>query len=343
MRILKQYILLSVVLALGLCKPLHAAEAEPALSVTEPPSNSSNFWDGFKIGGYTSAGVGIHPDGKTEASVHELSMIVRWEGDSRLRFFSEFELEEPISWKKNQTDSASNFKFDLQRLYFDYNLSESTTMRSGRFLTPAGYWNQVHAAPLVWTTSRPLATSRLFPLAINGVMFYGALPWAKQGMEYTVFSEVVEDLEKDNNEIEFEHTQGVKLNWIGQYNLGLTLMRFTEKSPLLQEFRMLGLDFQVHEHGWEISGEAFQRFQENGNNGGNGGYLQVVAPLFPQWFLIGRTEAFKRPAEGSAERWLVGLAYKINTQSVFKLEYIGGDAERVDAPKGLLSSFAILF
>ena len=34
----------------------------------------------------------------------------------------------------------------------------------------AGRWNLIHAAPLVWTTLRPLATSRLFPTSVNGAM-----------------------------------------------------------------------------------------------------------------------------------------------------------------------------
>ena len=111
-----------------------------------------------------------------EAAIDEISLILRWENDGRFKFFGELELERPISWNDNERISHKNAYLDLERLYLDYNLSEKLNLRAGRFLTPAGRWNLLHAAPLVWTTTRPLVTSRLFPASTNGLMLYGSVP-----------------------------------------------------------------------------------------------------------------------------------------------------------------------
>lgn len=48
-------------------------------------------------------------------------------------------------------------------------------------LSPVGEWNTIHAAPLIWTTTRPMTTYRSFPeytsgLALNYLPQNGKLP-----------------------------------------------------------------------------------------------------------------------------------------------------------------------
>jgi len=313
------------------CLPSWADDAAPSI------------WDGFKVGGYSSAGFNVHPGGHTEAGLDEISFLIRWEGDSRIRFFSEVELEKPLSWNSRDKFNNDGSKLDVERLHFDYNLSEKLNIRAGRFLTPAGRWNLIHAAPLVWTATRPLVTSRLFPQYANGVMLYGAKPFDDKAFEYTLFMEAVQDLNWDTDEIKFKDTRGARFAFTGKIGTGLTLLESTEDIPGTPRFRMIGLDFLIKHNDWEFSGEGFQRYYTNQNDGGSGAYLQMVAPLGNQWFLTSRIENFKRPAEGSAERWLIGTAYKIRTNRILKFEYVGGDEERIDSPKGFFTSFAILF
>lgn len=321
----------SVAAAMAVCKPSIAAEADDAKI------------EGFKWGGYSSAGFNIKPGGDKKAQIDEVSLILRWEGNSRFRFFTEFEIEEVLAWEEHESFPAEGSHLDLERFYFDYNLSEKLNLRAGRYLTPAGRWNLIHAAPLVWTTTRPLATSRLFPLSTNGLMFYGAMPVKDRAFEYTFFAEAVEDQFEDDNEIEFEETRGARFTLSGDVNWGVSLLEFKEEGPGNPRFRMLGLDFMTSHNGWEFSGEAFQRYYTDNSDGGNGGYLQAVAPLGNQWFAIGRLENFKRPEEGSVERWLLGTAWRIKSNQVLKFEYSGGDEDHPDSPRGFLGSFAILF
>jgi len=330
MRALQLFLAFSVVASIALCKP----------ALAEQTSDSA---DGFKLRGYSSAGVDLHPGGKADGSLNEVSLMLSWEGESRFRFFSELELQHPLVWKSGEGFSKQNSYIDLQRLYLDYNLSDKLNIRAGHFLTPAGRWNLIHAAPLVWTSTRPLATSRLFPLFLNGAMFYGATTVNDEAFEYSMFAETLKDQDHDEYEIEFNHTRGMRFVMTGKTSYGLTLMEFTETEGLNRQFQMLGLDFMTQRGGWEFSGEAFQRYYTSGGDGGNGGYLQAVAPLGNNWYGIGRLESYKRPAEGSSERWLLGTAWRYAPNRIIKMEYVGGDEERPESPKGFLASFAILF
>lgn len=313
----------------------------PALAEESPTTNS--FWDDFTLGGYSSASVTAHNHGETEAAIDEISFIVGWNNNGRVSFFSELELEEPLSWNDEKQFTHDGSYLDLERFYFDFNLSEKANIRAGRFLTPAGRWNVLHAAPLVWTTSRPLATSRLFPISTNGVMLFGAVPLNQLGMEYSVFAETLKDQHQDGDEVLFKDTFGARIDLNSQLKTGIVLMHFKERMAGSPAFNMIGLDFLTQIKGWELSGEGFQRFYTDGKNGGSGAYVQTVAPLGNRWHAIARLETFQRPDEGTDDKWLLGLAWKRTDSQILKLEIVGGDTEYDTSPKGFLASFAILF
>lgn len=320
----------SVASTLLLCNPAYAGE-------------EGSIAEGIHLGGYASANLNLHPGGKAEATVSETSLFLSWDGNGRWRLFSELEIENPLHWHEGASLSTGKADFDVERLYADYVYSERATFRIGRFLTPVGRWNLIHADPLVWTTRRPLATERLFPLNVNGLMVQGALPFNDSELEYAVYTEAVHDMRHGQDEIPFENTRGARLALTGTVDIGLSLLDFSEETPGNPHYRLLGLDFSATRNGWEASGEVFQRFRVGGTDAGSGGYLQGVAPLGSRWFAVGRLETLQRPAEGSIQRWLVGAAWRMDEKRVFKLDYMGGDAERSGAPKGMFASFAVLF
>jgi len=324
----------SVALLIILCKVAHAEETSPLL-------------DGFKLGGYSSASLSVPRKGSTEARLDDISLMLSWESDGRFKFFSELELERPLVWNENKRFNSKDTYFDLERLYLDYNLSEKINLRAGRFLTPAGRWNLLHAAPLVWTTTRPLATSQLFPIAVNGLMLYGAVPYESQAFEYTFFVEALKDQIRDNNETLFKNVAGAHFTLNNRFNLGLTLATFTEDTLKSPDYRMVGLDFLTHVKGWEISGEGFQRFTNNGNDGGSGAYLQSAAPFGDNWHWLTRIESYHRPnqisADTAGERWVMGFTKRLTPTQLLKMEYVGGSDNLPDAQRGFVGSFAVLF
>jgi len=333
--IMKKFIitLASVASLLCLCKPVMA--------------DSSDSWlDGFNVGGYSSAGLTLERNQEARAALNEVSLLVTWNGDSRLSFFGELELENPLSWNDDRQFHTKESRLDLERLYFDYNISEKVNFRAGRFLTPNSRWNLLHAPPLVWTSTRPLATMRLFPEGTNGAMVFGALPFMDGAFEYKVFAELLEDQEQDDDELEFEHVKGVRLSYKKQSDIGISFLSFREKD-LDSSYRMLGLDFVTHISSIEISGEAFQRLDTSNKDGGSGAYLQSAVPLnklgLNDWYWITRLETLQRPTEGSSERWLLGATWRVKPQQLLKFEFTGGSGDQPESPRGFLTSFALLF
>lgn len=332
---MKKLIILFTSLAslLGLCKPVLA-------------DDTPNWIDGFNIGGYSSAGLTLARDEEAQAALNEVSLLVTWNGDSRWSFFGELELEDPLSWNDDRQFHTKESRIDLERFYLDYNFSEQVNFRTGRFLTPNSRWNLLHAPPLVWTSTRPLATSRLFPTGTNGAMVFGAIPFMDGAFEYKLFTELLEDQELEDEELEFEHVRGARFSYKNQSDIGVSFLSFRENG-VDNSYRMLGLDFVTQLNQIEISGEAFQRFDTRNKDGGSGAYLQTAVPLshlgMKDWYWITRLETLQRPNEGSAERWLVGATWRVKPTQLLKFEFTGGSGDQPDAPRGFLTSFALFF
>lgn len=336
MRLIKLICTGSVALLLLLCK---AAMAD------EPGTANDGFFESFRLGGYASAGITLPRTETASAAINEISLFLTWENESRFKFFSELELENPLTWNENRNFHTKQSYLDLERLYLDYNLSEKVNLRAGRFLTPTGRWNQLHAAPLVWTSTRPLATSRLFPIAANGVMLFGAIPTDKSAIEYAIFVEALKDQKDDSEEIKFRNVSGTRIAFGQESIVGLNLMSFNEKTAFNPSYRMLGVDFITHYKGIEFSGEAFQRWDAKNRDGGNGAYLQTAIPLpvALNWYGIVRLETFHRPDEGHHQRWLAGATWRVKPTQLLKLEFTGGSGDAPESPRGFLASYAVLF
>lgn len=310
-------------------------------------SEDSTFYEQLKVGGFSSAAITLHRDAEAEAAINELSLLISWSNLSRLSFFSELEIERPLAWNDNQRYRRKESKLDLERLYFDYKLSETVNFRFGRFLTPNSRWNLLRAPPLVWTNSRPLATSRLFPIATNGITLHGALPFKSVAFEYKLFTELLEDQQQDNHELKFEHTRGARFSVKSDSDIGVSLLSFSEKDAFNgvsgASYRMLGLDFVTNLSATEISGEVFQRFTSKEKEGGSGAYIQTAVPIKANWYWISRLESLNRPNEGSFERWLIGATWRIKPTQMLKLEFSGGSGDQPEATRGFSASYALFF
>lgn len=327
-------LLSSVASLLTLCKPVFA-------------DDKVSWINGFNVGGYASAGLTLERNGDARAALNEVSLLVTWNGDSRWHFFGELELERPLTWDDNEHFQSESEHVDLERFYLDYNISEKINFRVGRFLTPNSRWNLLHAAPLVWTTTRPSVTSRLFPISTNGVMVFGALPFLDSAFEYKVFSEVVEDQEIDGQELEFNHVYGARFSVKNQSDIGVSFLSFQEKGEVNSNYHMLGLDFITHIKDVEVSGEAFHRLNTKNKDGGSGAYLQTAVPLtsvgLHSWHWITRIETLQRSNEGTYERWVLGATWRPKPRHLFKVEFAGGSGALPDSPRGFLTSYALFF
>lgn len=313
----------------------------------------TDFWQGFRLGGYSSVDLRIPRTETTQLRLNEISMILTWDQNTRFKFFGELELEDPIRYQRRPGWTDQGSYLDLERLYLDYNINEQSNLRSGRFLTPIGRWNQLHAAPLVWTASRPLVTKTLFPYATNGAMLFGTVGFNERSLEYQVYAEALKDQHKDNDETIYREMRGARITLnnllhfsgenAGLNAIGLNIASYQEDRPNAPQFRLYGLDFLLAFDRWELLGEAYTRQTPQGKDAGHGAYLQSAYMMADDWYWITRLETLNVPNNADADRWVLGVTKRVKPNQLLKLEFIGGSDAYEEVPRGFTASFAVMF
>jgi hypothetical protein len=215
---------------------------------------------GLSLGGYATAGYERLQGRPARAAVDNLSLSVWWEGEGRWKVFAEFDSENTLGPRSPDIGEGRRY-VALERMYVDYALTETTSIRAGKFLTPIGRWNLIHAAPLVWTTSRPMATTDVFPTN-------GRLPTAGHDIEYSVYVSNGNELHVNPALDPFSRALGVHLNvpMLSGTQLGLSYATFEQKKTGGENKQLVGLDFLWTRNRYEISGEGVYRFSGRGSD-----------------------------------------------------------------------------
>lgn len=327
-----------------------AAPAEPAPSGWryEPGRGWRHAASGLTVGGYGEA-VYADPAGDDwEAGVNALSSMIWWQGRGRLSFASELELERPVF-------AGPGRRYDdevepvLERLHLDYVRGDALKLRAGKFLTPVGRWNQIHAAPLTWTTSRPLITEETFPTNATGLMIHGVLPWTDQGLEYAVYAAPGEEILAESDLDTFREAIGGRLatGLLPHTQFGLSYANFELESDAPVHRYLLGADFLWSWRRFELSGEFALRTIDRSerNRDERGYYVQAVLPLADRLYAVLRHERLDSEDEpGDLRLYVAGINLRVRSGIVLKAEYAhaNGDDDP-DRRSGLLASFAFLF
>jgi hypothetical protein len=301
---------------------------------------------GFTLGGYTSAQYQDLRNSDSRTSLSHLSMFLWWESESRLKFFSELDSEDTLATSYHSAAGERHY-LALERLYFDYAFSDSLTLRAGKFLTPIGRWNLIHADPLVWTTSRPLITRNLFPGNAMGLMALGNFSMLGRQADYTLYASLGHELRADPAQDPFNEAYGARLNLSTSENVqvGLSYASFDQRALRDEHKQLLGLDFLWSSHGYEVSGEVAYRMSNEGTQrDAKGGFVQGVVPLFDRLYAVGRIEAIRQPDLYNTTRlWVLGLNYRYSRALSLKLEFVHGINSDISVPVGFLSSVSVLF
>jgi len=315
---------------------------------------------GLRVGGYSSIHYSDLEDQPDTLSVQDLSLFLTKNFGTRWKLFTEMEIGDAVTITADQT-TTSEADFDIERLHLDYHAYQGVTLRAGKFLTPVGQWNLIHADPLVWTVSRPLTTAVGFSRHATGAMMYGIVPLATSDLDYWLFVDNSELLDPDErkeapfsgdettNSIQnnFERATGARLLYHlfdDQLSIGASYLSFAIQDPQLR-YRLSGVDFSWSSSYLDLSGEAISRRPEDSNDADeHGGYLQTVVHLPQRFYLVGRYERYKSALlPETATIKTVGINYRPWQAIAFKLERRTGNNNTEAAPDGWLASFAVLF
>jgi hypothetical protein len=348
-------VLTLVGLAIAAMQPAVAAEPEsPASAGFDPMAQRYQLGHGLPLGdsgaalgGYATLSAGDSEQADWRVGMDSLSAFLWWDSGGRWHFFSEAEIVDAVVATPDEmtTDEAD---VELERFYVDYVRTDLLKFRIGKFLTPVGRWNLIHASPLVWTTARPLITERTFPTNATGLMVYGTLPWTDDGVEYSVYYSPGIELAPESDLDTFEEALGahVSVSPFEHAQLGFSLVSFEQEYSPDQHKTLYGLDFVWAHRRWELSAEAHYRIASDygEERDERGVYVQAVAPLSERLYAVTRYETFRR--SGSARDinvYLGGLNLRLKPAVVIKLEYSEATDTDIEVRDGVLASLAVLF
>lgn len=300
----------------------------------------------FHVGGYAEIEA---VDTQREApglSLDRLSAIGSWTSPTRWSGLIEVELKRALVLQPGNS-GVDEARPVLERAYLDFAQSDALQLRLGKFLTPIGRWNQLHAAPLTWTTSRPLITEDTFPTNATGGMLRGVLPAMGDALEWSIFVTPGEELFREAGEASFERAYGLRLTQgLGSHlRMGISVADYEERTDRERK-TLYSADFLYARDGFELSGEFAlrQRSRTTRREDETGFYLQAVAPIATRLFAVARFETFAG-AEDSDDLhlYLGGLTWRLSPTLVLKAEYSTTTENPGEVPEGFLGAVALLF
>ncbi|MCG6943144.1 MAG: hypothetical protein LJE69_18080 [Thiohalocapsa sp.] len=316
-------------------------------------------WGSVVAGGYATVRAG-HLDGVPEkAAVEDLSLFLSGGIVPRWRFFTELELGNPVVWR-NGGPTIADAEFHVERLYLDHSLTPRASLRLGKFLTPIGRWNLIHAEPLVWSIFRPLTTASAFARNASGAELIGTRSLTASELEYRLWADDSQALDRapggDETYLDapvepnppnlFNQAGGLRLCWRAlddDLQIGLSSALFNLRQRDGNRV-LVGTDLFYRHAAWELTGEAVYRWGTNGAGDEWGGFAQVAAPLGGGLYAVLSGERFK--AEGydrATDSARVGLAWRPKPALTVKIEYQESGGEEELAPDGWLFSISALF
>ncbi len=306
------------------------------------PGRGLHLIDGHLVlGGYLTAGVSLLDEEAKEFRLDDLSAFVTYVATDELNFFGEFELEDAFSIDEDGFDVGRRIT-SLERLYAEWEPTQSLRLRAGQMLTPIGIWNAIHAAPLVWTSSRPVATEDFFDTGLTGLQIDSRTVLAGLDIVGTLFGQATDPIDATDALRRMERGGGGRLQVgdVGRWRVGLSGLRYRDDRD--RRWRSVaGADLLIENHRWELSGEWVVNEPDNGRSTW-AMYLQGVCHLGGGIHPVLRVEHVRR--EGFSRNPLVlGLAYKSAPNTVWKIEGIVGRKDLGVGGNGILTSVAVLF
>lgn len=320
---------------------------------------------GFTLGGYATAELRKPHGEAAKLKSSHASAFLWWEGQGQLKAFAELDLLNATE-RPRTADDDTDRRISLERLYIDFAASDALTLRAGKFLTPIGRWNAVHADPLVWTTTAPLVARSQFPHNLTGLMGSGQL----QVLAWSLYASNGDEWRRDRWEDSFSRVFGGRLVWstVADLQIGASAARYEQARSRGDRRQLIGLDLFWARRGWELSAEWLRTTADkptllpqphDGERIGPladevrfgvpslsnwASFAQGVAPLGRNWFAVARLEWNRDPGAGGLLRQQVlGLTWRPNPGLSLKLEWLHLDLGRPGPASGFVASTSVLF
>jgi hypothetical protein len=297
---------------------------------------------GFTLGGFATLGMTRLEDDHARFRLDGLDLFVFFDPSPYLHFFSDISFEKLVEIDENGGDNGPGPKVIVRRLYGELNLTDRANFRFGEYLTPVGRWNQIPAAPLTWTTSRPLVTDKPFDLTDTGAAFWGSLFPSGGSLIYTFYGQFLEPPTEEPNHPPADYGAGARLEYSALSGWSLGSSYFSSVRNGRWNY-LGGLDGLWRTGRFELSGEFLGGHGDPVGARIFGLYVQGAVQLFDSVYGIGRYEYYDPGTSKAVNLFDVGLAWRPLPILILKGDYLFSNIESEVGRPGLRASISLLF
>ncbi|MBL4911389.1 MAG: hypothetical protein JKX78_15430 [Alteromonadaceae bacterium] len=340
-------------------------------SVIPPEIDNSQYISLWNFSGYTKILAEIPTDGrKAKAELDDLSIYVSGNINKWFNPFVEAEFFGGTLWQKQGGGSLNDGNFIFERLYNDFNINRNDRIRVGKFLAPVGFWNLIHAAPLVWTVNRPVSSTYSYSNYITGIE-YGHLVDAISGSRIDFYLQLTDEF---NPKPLSSHPRRYNKIFGGSWTLADDLdsrssLDFQYAQVKISESERLTVSFQKawYLQSWDFETQIIytkiknnhlnfigvdedntfiekddSAFVKNGWDGG--GYVQARYRLNSTWNFYARAEYFHYAIEAKSGRnYIFGSRYRLSNWGNINIEYKQGSGVKNLGQDGISISYNAMF
>jgi len=313
----------------------------PALATDYNLGHGYAFSEAFTLGGYFSSEFALGDD--TRELVLDDLAILAYGRISNTSYLVELEsVNFYVADLEADTEEWSTAPA-IERLYIDYQASDSFSIRAGKQITPIGYWNLQPINVLRDTTSNPALSREMFPKFLSGIDVYGYVPTVED-LTYHVYGQVTEDLDDQYINIPIDRHFGASLekSWGDSWSAGLAGGRFDTVDDTETSYFQLNTRYSSGRY--KLLAElnhAQHRLPAGGSDNSSAAYLQGELHFSPRHAVVSRVEYFRDERINESSRlFILGYSYRPLYPVSLKLEYqwhSDSDDNRLEA------SFSVLF
>ncbi len=324
----------------------------------EPVDFSYSNWD---ISGYIKVLADIPTDGRdAEVELDDLSIYISGNVNQWINPFVEAEYFSGTIWQKDGNNDFTDGEFIFERLYNDFKLSHRSRLRVGKFLAPVGYWNLIHAAPLVWTINRPASSTYSYSNYVTGVE-YGYVLDDYLGSRFDVYVQLNDEFDpKPYKQHPRRYDKLLGGSWTLADNLdsrssidfqyaeveNSNTTRTTLSIQKIWYFDQWDVDAQLiytkinMGNTTKLSNNAAKMKGELDNSWDGGGYIQTRYRIHPKFNVYARGEYFHYAIEqDNGNNFIFGGRYLLGIWGNINLEYKWGNGTKSIDDDGISISY----
>lgn len=286
--------------------------------------------------------------------IHHFSMFLKKQISDDLRFFSEIEYEDGPYYepaKGTTPTTVGSGKIFAEAVNFDYQWRADTSMRVGRFFTPAGIWSVDHYPPFVTTQERPQHIRLIFPQLVDGAAIsgnhplglpFGALAGGNAFVNYDLFigngeTTLFDGSGDANSTTAIGLRSTVSLPITSQFDVGATLYRdklASAADPAQPKKDALGIHAKIRQGAYGFQGEyakaSYKPTNPAGGNYDRKGYYGQLSYDINKWTLGYRYDFYDPKSTVTDDGTKIHSAivnYHVSKNVVLKWEHHLANAE----------------